>query len=149
VDDAMRAGKDVQSRLHHLELLLRRLESWVLNPAGSNTYTAVTVGSGVTYAVKVTDAVISFDSSLTTQAQPVATLANGTFVGEQHTFIWYGWGNQNTPPLVQGRTVGVLMMPYAGMQASGIGGLVNSSDINQQGGFYTLRWTGAFWAQVG
>ena len=145
----MRAGVDNQSRIAHLELLLRRLEAWVLSPSGGSIYTAVTVGSGVTYAVKTSDAIVSFDSSLTTQAQPIATLANGTFVGEQHSFIWYGWGNMNTPPLVQGRTGGVLMMPYAGMQASGVGGLVNSSAINQQGAFYTLRWTGAFWAQIG
>ena len=144
----MRAGVDNQSRIAHLELLLRRLESWVLNPAGGSIYTAVTVGSGVTYAVKTSDAIVSFDSSLTTQAQPIATLANGTFVGEQHTFIWYGWGNMNTPPLIQG-AAGVLMMPYAGMQSEGFGGLVNSTTITTPGGFITYRWTGAFWAQTG
>ncbi len=41
------------------------------------------------------------------------------------------------------------MMPYSGMQSSGATGLVGSTIINQQGGFITYEWTGAFWAQVG
>jgi hypothetical protein len=145
----MRSGKDPLPRLHHLELLLRRLESWVLNPAGGQVYTAVTVGSGQTYAVRTTDIIVTFDTSLTTQAQPIATLAAGTYIGEQHTFIWYGWGNMNTPPLIEQRSAGILLMPYAGMQTSGATGLVTSSIIANQGGFYTLRWNGTFWAQVG
>ena len=70
---------------------------------------------GITYPVKTTDTVVVFDSSLTTQAQPVADLAAGTYIGEEHSFIWYGWGNIDTPPLIQGGA-GVLMMPYAGMR---------------------------------
>ena len=89
-----------------------------------------------------------FDSSLTTQAQPVADLAAGTYIGEEHSFIWYGWGNMDTPPLIQGGA-GVLMMPYAGMPSEGIGGLANSTTITTPGGFITYKWTGAFWAQSG
>ena len=42
--------------------------------------TAAFVGSGITYPVKTTDTVVVFDSSLTTQAQPVADLAAGTWL---------------------------------------------------------------------
>lgn len=115
---------------------------------GGGVKTAAFVGSGITYPVKTTDTVVVFDSSLTTQAQPVADLAAGTYIGEEHSFIWYGLGNMNTPPLIQGAG-GVLMMPYAGMQSEGIGGLVNSTTITTPGGFITYKWTGAFWAQSG
>src|SRR5271166_4972387 len=75
-------------------------------------YTWITLGSGLTVTVTPMLLGVNFDSSLTTQAQPVATLNAGKTVGEEHTFVWYGWGNMDTPPLIQG-AAGVLMMPFA------------------------------------
>jgi hypothetical protein len=132
-------------------LLIRQLQQGlaIIINNGGVPKTAVIIGSGsAPYAVKPTDSVISFDSSVGAQTQPVATLNAGTYIGEPHSFVWYGWGGNQTPPLIQG-AVGVLMMPYAGMQTEGIGGLSNSTVINQTGGFITYEWTGAFWAQVG
>jgi hypothetical protein len=111
-------------------------------------YTVVTVGSNTTYAVKTTDIIVLMDTSLGGQQTATADLGPGKTIGEKHTFIWYGWGNAQTPPTITG-TGGATMMPYAGMQSTGLTGLVASNTINQTGGFYTLEWTGAFWAQTG
>ena len=87
---------------------------------------------GITYPVKTTDTVVVFDSSLTTQAPQVADLAAGTYIGEEHSFIWYGSGDMNTPPLIQGGA-GVLMMRYAGMAAEGsaVSGTDNHHDARR------------------
>ena len=111
-------------------------------------YTAATVTEGATYTVKASDIIVLMDTSGGAQATATADLAPGTYIGETHTFIWYGWGLANTPPTITG-TGGATMMPYAGMASSGAAGLVASNTINTPGGFYTLRWNGTFWAQVG
>ncbi|HXB28114.1 MAG TPA: hypothetical protein VNV25_25515 [Gemmatimonadaceae bacterium] len=106
-------------------LLIRQLQQGlaIIINNGGVPKTAAVIGSGIAYTVKPTDAVIAFDSSIGSQAQPVATLNAGTYIGEAHSFVWYGWGGNQTPPLIQGAAAGVLMMPYAGMQTEGIGGL--------------------------
>jgi hypothetical protein len=131
-------------------LLIKNLQQGlaiIINSGGAPS-TAASIGSGINHTVLPTDATVYFDSSLGAQAQPVATLNAGTFIGEMHSFVWYGWGAGQTTPLIQG-AVGVLMMPYAGMQASGVAGLSNSTTINQPGGFITYRWNEAFWQAIG
>ncbi len=62
--------------------LIKRLEQGlaIIINGGGAPKTAAVVGSGITYTVKPTDAVIPFDSSIGSQAQPVAILNAGTYI---------------------------------------------------------------------
>ena len=115
------------------------------NTPRSQPYTAATVTSGQTYAVKNTDIVVRMDTSGGTTA--TANLPAPAYIGEKHTFWWYDWSVGQVPPVVN-TTGGKLLVPFTGMTTGGAAGLATTSVINTTGASYTLEWDGTEWVSI-
>lgn len=143
----MRAGKDLQSRLHHLELLLRRLEAWVLSPTGGQGFTVAQVAAGQTYNVKTSDRFIIMDTlgaGPTAGLRSTANLPTSPSLGERHCFVHKTWGVGQTPTQINGNAGGValLLQPISGYAASG----TNVASVNPAvGAETTYEWDGTEW----
>jgi len=106
-----------------------------------------TVTSGQTATLLPTDGVL-FDTSNSADAgTATAVLPSTPGAGECHPTLWKVWASSPVPPRIAANAVdgGALMVPYAGMAASGAAGLSTWTANTTPGSPATWCWDGSEW----